>query len=238
MGAHPLASLPVSSVGDAAPLLSHVGADGDPCPDAQALADRPALLRGVGHHGSVLGVLVGPLSFSLAFAIFHGSQSQRRWLWPLASRYRSGIGRPAHRAVLRRAVGRAHLPVGGARTGGDGHFPRIHAARRGGGRVPLPRDLPRLLLEDRRRRRAGVPNLRRRGTPQHDRPGAATGVSRGRHRTQRRRRRKPRRNSRRYGCSRRAAGAQRTGEGCRMAVSFPRRPCMRPFLRFRGDDLL
>ena len=63
------------------PLLPHVGADGDPCPDAQALADRPALLRGVGHHGSVLGILVGPRSsirLVVAFSAFHGAHSQRR----------------------------------------------------------------------------------------------------------------------------------------------------------------
>ena len=59
-------------------------------------------------------------------------------------------GRPGHRAVLRRAVGRALLPAGGPATAGDGNVPRLRAARRGGRRVPLPRTLPRLLLEDRR----------------------------------------------------------------------------------------
>ena len=70
-----------------------------------------------------------------------------------------------HRAVLRRAVERALLPAGGARTGRDGNVPRIRAARRGGGGVPLPRDLPLLLLGHRQQGRAGVPNLRRRRTP-------------------------------------------------------------------------
>ena len=80
--------------------------------------------------------------------------------------------RTRHRAVLRRQVGRGRLPAGGSRTGRNGFVPQIHPARRGGRRVPLPRKLPRLLLEDRRRRRAGLPRLRRRWTPGQPRTGA------------------------------------------------------------------
>ena len=56
-------------------------------------------------------------------------------------------GRPGHRAVLRRALGRARLPAGGPTTGGNGHVPGLRATHWGGRRVPLPRKLPRLLLE-------------------------------------------------------------------------------------------
>ena len=76
-------------------------------------------------------------------------------------------GRPGHRAVLRRALGRGRLPAGGPPTGRDCDFPRLPAPRRGGRQVPLPLTLPRLLLGHRRPRRAGLPHLRRRGTPLH-----------------------------------------------------------------------
>ena len=55
---------------------------------------------------------------------------------------------PDTERFFRRAVGRALLPAGGAPATGDGHDPGLRAARRGGRRVPLPRKLPRLLLED------------------------------------------------------------------------------------------
>ena len=62
-------------------VLSHVGADGDPCPDAQALSDQPPLLRRVGHRRVVLGgfrrLRAGPLSFLLSFVISHLAWSQR-----------------------------------------------------------------------------------------------------------------------------------------------------------------
>ena len=65
---------------------------------------------------------------------------------PLRDRAALVRGHPAHRAVLRNPLGRASLPAGGSRTGRDGHAPQVPAPRRGGGRVPLPRSLPRLLL--------------------------------------------------------------------------------------------
>ena len=48
---------------------------------------------------------------------------------------------------------------------GDRDETRVSTPRRGGRRVPLPRKLPRLLLGHRRPGRAGLPHLRRRGTP-------------------------------------------------------------------------
>ena len=77
-------------------------------------------------------------------------------------------GRPPHRAVLRRAVGRALLPAGGARTGGDGHV--ASSTRRPPGVVAE--------FHSHGRSRAffsktddgdeqGLPHLRRRGTPRH-----------------------------------------------------------------------
>ena len=63
--------------------------------------------------------------------------------------------------------GRALLPAGGARTGGDSHVPGLRTARWGGCGVSLSRTRARLLLQDRRPRRAGVQNLRRRRTPRH-----------------------------------------------------------------------
>ena len=52
--------------------------------------------------------------------------------------------------------GRAYRPVVPPQMGTATRL-KYRPARRGGRRVPLPRTLPRLLLEDRRPRRAGVP---------------------------------------------------------------------------------
>ena len=76
-------------------------------------------------------------------------------------------GCAGHGAVLRRALGRGRLPAGGAPAGRDSIVPRLPAPCRCGRRVPLSRRLPRLLLGHRRPGRAGLPNLRRRGTPRH-----------------------------------------------------------------------
>ena len=84
-------------------------------------------------------------------------------------------GRPGHRAVLRRAVGRGRLPAGRPPAGGHRHETRVSAPGRGGRRVPLPRRRPRLLLGHRRPGRAGLPHLRRRRTPR--RPGYRSCVS-------------------------------------------------------------
>ena len=63
--------------GQRGPVLAQIGADGDPSPDAQPVADHSPLLRGVRHLRAVRGgfgrLLVVPLSSLLSFGIFHAS---------------------------------------------------------------------------------------------------------------------------------------------------------------------